>query len=62
MYPFNDEKDLPGTQVTFDTYKNTVAVSKFTIPAVDEKLAVKASAVTDVKPANAVSTTERGSS
>lgn len=57
MFSYNEEKALPGTQVTFDTGKNTFTTSTFQIPAAAGKPAVKGSVVKDVKPVNAVSAT-----
>ena len=57
MFSYNEEKALPGTQVTFDTDKNTFTTSQFDITTAVEKAAKKASSVNDVKTVNAVSTT-----
>jgi len=57
MFSYNEEKALPGTQVTFDTDKNTFTTSHFDITTEVENAAKKGSAVNDVKPVNAVSTT-----
>jgi len=56
MFSYNEEKVFPGTQVTFDTAKNTFTTSTFKIPET-VKPAVKGSVVKDVKPANLVSAT-----
>jgi len=57
MFSYNEEKALPGTQVTFDTDKNTFTASTFDISASAKKPAVNGNVVRDVKPANEVSAT-----
>jgi len=56
MFSYNEEKIFPGTQVTFDTLKNSFTTSEFKIPATTPNGALKGS---DGKPANAVSATVR---
>jgi hypothetical protein len=57
MFSYNEEKALPGTQVMFDTAKNTFTASTFDISASAKKPAVNGNVVRDVKPANEVGAT-----
>jgi hypothetical protein len=59
MFSYNQEKTLPGTQVTFDTGKNTFSASTFKVaevavsaPATVEMPAAK---TPDIKAPNVVS-------
>jgi hypothetical protein len=54
MFSYNEEKALPGTQVTFDTAKNTFTASTFDISASAKKPTVNGNVVRDIKPANEV--------
>jgi len=59
MFSYNEKKAPPGTQVTFDTAKNTFTASTFKIPpAAAVRATGKRKETKDVvEPANAVSAT-----
>jgi len=59
LFSYDEQKVLPGTQVTFDTVKNTYITSTFKLPAAVQKPAVNGSVVKDVKPVNGVSVNVR---
>jgi len=54
MFSYDQEKAIPGTQVIFDTNKNSFTPSTFKVPPPVGGAGVKNSGLKDIKPANAM--------